>query len=73
MGNKELVYYIVRQLFEDFRFCYVEKKRKERENVNGKRNLVMLKKIFFLDFCIYNKYKSIVMIYIVFLKIILCK
>lgn len=28
----------------------LEKRRKERENVNGKRNLEMLKKIFVLDF-----------------------
>lgn len=43
MGNKELVYHIVRQLSEDSRLWnfMLIKKRKERENVNGEK-IVMI-------------------------------
>lgn len=43
MGNKELVYHIVRQLSEDSRLWnfMLKKKRKERENVNGEK-IVMI-------------------------------
>lgn len=52
MGNKELVYHIVRQLSEDSRLWnfMLKKKRKERENVNGKKELSNVKENFSFRF-----------------------